>query len=120
MAATTFMAPQEAAVEEEFREGRTPATDGRRRRRIDTSLPVHLRPFDTRFAEIEDVGEVLNFTRDGLYFVTSMPHYFKGMRLVVTFPYGDRVSAHRRFLGEVVRLEERSRGLNGIAVKFLL
>lgn len=118
--ASVLAPPLEAEVEREFQEDRTPAKDGRRRRRINTSLPVHLRPFDTRFAEIEDVGEVLNFTRDGLFFVTSMPHYFKGMRLVVTFPYGDRVSAHRRFLGEVVRLEERSRGLNGIAVKFLL
>lgn len=120
MATTSLPTPEELAVEIEFRQERRPAKDGRRRPRINTSLPVHLRPFDTRFAEIEDVGEVLNFTRDGLYFVTSMPHYFKGMRLVVTFPYGDKVSAHRRFLGEVIRLEERSRGMNGIAVKFLL
>jgi hypothetical protein len=84
------------------------------------SLPLHARPFDARFAEIEDVGEVIDFTRDGLYFLTCMPHYFVGMRLIVTFPYGDRVSAHRKFLGEVVRMEERPQGTIGVALRFLL
>jgi len=113
---TTIVSPPLRETREESEDSK----DGRRRKRIDTSLPVHARPFDTRFAEIEDVGQVVNFTRDGLYFVTFMPHYFKGMRLIVTFPFGDNVSAHRRFLGEVVRLEERSSGTNGVAVRFLL
>jgi hypothetical protein len=62
----------------------------------------------------------VNFTRDGLLFVSCMPHYFMGMRLIVTFPFGDNVSAHRRFLGKVVRLEERPNGTSGVAVRFLL
>jgi hypothetical protein len=94
--------------------------DARRRKRLRVSLPVHARPFDARFTEIEDVGEVIDFTRDGLYFLTCMPHYFVGMRLIVTFPYGDRVSAHRKFLGEVVRMEERPQGTIGVALRFLL
>jgi hypothetical protein len=102
-----------------LREQEAPA-DGRRRKRINVSLPLHVRPFDTRFAEIEDVGEVVNFTRDGLLFLTCMPHYFKGMRLIVTFPFGDNISAHRRFLGLVVRIEERPKGTTGVAVRFLL
>ena len=61
--------------------------DARTRKRLKVSLPVHVRPFDARFAEIEDVGQVVDFTRDGLYFKTSMPHYFVGMRLIVTFPF---------------------------------
>ena len=69
--------------------------DARTRKRLKVSLPVHVRPFDARFAEIEDVGQVVDFTRDGLYFKTSMPHYFLGMRLIVTFPFGEKVSAHR-------------------------
>lgn len=120
MANTAPPVPQETEIIEELNTERKPTKDGRRRRRISVSLPVHVRPFDTRFAEIEDVGHVQNFTRDGLYFVTCMPHYFRGMRLIVTFPFGDNVSAHRRFLGEVVRLEERLKGTTGIAVKFLL
>lgn len=93
--------------------------DARRRKRLKVTLPLHVRPFDARFAEIEDVGQVVDFTRDGLYFVTSMPHYSVGMRVMITFPYGDKVSAHRKFLGSIVRLEDRGASV-GIAVRFLL
>lgn len=98
----------------------TAPRDARRRKRLKVSLPVHVRPFDARFAEIEDVGEVVDFTRDGLYFVTSMPHYFVGMRLIVIFPYGDNVSAHRKFLASIVRLEHRGDQKRGVALRFLL
>jgi len=94
--------------------------DARRRKRVRVSLPVHLRPFDPRFRDIEDVGEVIDFTRDGLYFATCMPHYFVGMRLVVTFPFGDKVVAHRKFLGSIVRMEDLGEGKSGVAVRFLL
>ncbi|MGB0036701.1 MAG: hypothetical protein WBP79_14615 [Candidatus Acidiferrales bacterium] len=114
--ATTVHAPAEL----EAAPARTARKDARRRKRIVVTLPVHVRPFDSRFAEIEDVGHVLDFTRDGLYFATSMPHYFMGMRLIVTFPFGDKVSAHRRFLGTIVRLEDRTNGFRGVAVRFLL
>lgn len=111
---SSLVAPSETLQEPEA------ASDGRKRRRIAVSLPLHVRPFDSRFAEIEDVGEVVNFTRDGLLFVTCMPHYFMGMRIIVTFPFGDNVSARRRFLGVIVRQEERPRGATAIAVRFLL
>jgi len=94
--------------------------DARRRKRIKVALPLEVRPFDARFMEIVDVGEVLDFTRDGLYFASSMPHYYVGMRLLVTFPFGDKVAAHKKFLGEIVRMEDRPDGSNGIGVKFLL
>ena len=94
--------------------------DARRRKRLKVSLPLHIRPFDARFADIEDVGQVIDFTRDGLYFMTSMPHYSVGMRVMITFPYGDKVSAHRKFLGSIVRLEDRGSNHVGIAVRFLL
>jgi hypothetical protein len=96
------------------------AGDGRRRERLKLSLPVQVQPFDARFIDIIDVGEVSDFTRDGLYFCTCMPHYFMGMRLIVTFPFGERASAHKRFLGTIVRMEERADGNRGIAVRFLL
>lgn len=96
-----------------------PNRDARRRKRLNVSLPVHLQPFDARLRDIEEVGLVINFTRDGLYFTSSMPHYFVGMRLVVTFPYGDKVEAHRKFLGLVVRMEKIGNGKNGVGVRFL-
>ena len=94
--------------------------DARTRMRLKLSLPVHVRPFDARFAEIEDVGQVVDFTRDGLYFKTKMPHYFVGMRLIVTFPFGEKVSAHRKFLASIVRLEQLENDSRGIALRFLL
>jgi hypothetical protein len=109
--------PKPRAVERSA--GKTPR-DARRRKRLKLSLPVHLRPFDPRFSEIEDVGQVVDFTRDGLYFITCMPHYLVGMRLIVTFPYGDNISAHRKFLASILRLEHRDDQKRGIALRFLL
>jgi len=100
--------------------GRRVPADNRTRKRIKVSLPVHVRPFDARFTEIEDTAQVVDFTRDGLFFTTLMPHYFVGMRLIVTFPYGDNVSAHRKFLGTIVRLEHLENDMRGVAVRFLL
>lgn len=103
--------------------GRSPANgkkEARRRKRIQLSLPVHVRPFDARLLDMEDTGQVLDFSQNGLFFVTCMPHYTVGMRLIVTFPFGDTVSAHRKFLGTVVRLVERQSGQLGVAVRFLL
>lgn len=98
----------------------TARRDARRKKRLRISLPLHVRPFDSRFIEIEDIGEVIDFTTDGLSFCSCMPHYLVGMRVIVTFPFGERISAHRRFLGTVVRLEERNNGHVRVAVRFLL
>jgi hypothetical protein len=101
----------------------SPATtkkDARRRKRIKLSLPVQVRPFDSRLIDIEDIGEVVDFTKDGLLFSSCMPHYQVGMRVIVTFPFGENISAHRKFLGTVVRLQERPSGYCGVAVRFLL
>jgi hypothetical protein len=99
---------------------REPKQDARRRKRLKVSLPVHLRPFDVRFRDIEDVCLVVDFTCDGLQFTTCMPHYVVGMRLEVTFPYGDKVAAHRKFLGLIVRTKEHGNGTSGVSVRFLL
>ena len=52
--------------------------------------------------------------------MTCMPHYRVGMRLEVTFPYGDKVAAHMKFLGLIVRTEDRAHGTSGVSVRFLL
>lgn len=114
------MAISTLVPEVRLRHDHRPARDARRRKRIKFSLPVHVRPFDSRLIDIEDVGQVVDFTQDGLFFVTCMPHYRTGMRLIVTFPFGKQASVQHRFLGSVVRLEERAAGNSGVAVKFLL
>ena len=113
-------APAAVQKRSETRAHQQPPKDPRRRQRLKISLPVHVRPFDARYADIEDVGNVIDFTRDGLFFRTAMPHYSVGMRLIVTFPYGDKVSAHRRMLTTVVRLDHFNDGTRGVAVRVLL
>jgi hypothetical protein len=109
-----------AARETSHPRAHRPKHDARRRERLKISLPVHVRPFDARYAEIEEVAQVIDFTRDGLFFRTRMPHYCAGMRLIVTFPYGDKVSAHRRMLTTIVRIERFNDGTRGVAVRVLL
>ncbi|MGH9714900.1 MAG: hypothetical protein ACRD5M_16520 [Candidatus Acidiferrales bacterium] len=120
--ATAVQAPNVPGVLNRRTQGSEPASskDARRRERLKLRLPLQVRPFDARFIDIEDVGEVVDFTRDGLFFVTCMPHYLVGMRLIVTFPFGEMASAHHRFLGSVVRLEDRKHGTIGVAVRFVV
>jgi hypothetical protein len=119
--ATAVQAPNIAGASKKQNPGGPPPArkDARRRQRLKVRLPLQVRPFDARFIEIEDIAEVVDFTRDGLFFVTGMPHYLVGMRLIVTFPFGEKSAAHHRFLGCVVRLENRTDGVRGIAVRFI-
>lgn len=120
--ATAVQTPNVAGVAKRPNQGaQMPSQkDARRRERLKVRLPLQVRPFDARFIEIEDVGEVVDFTRDGIFFVTCMPHYLVGMRLIVTFPFGRKASTHHRFLGTIVRLEDRRDGTRGIAVRFIV
>lgn len=99
---------------------RSRAKEARRRKRVRLSVPVGVRPFDARFIDIEDVAEVLDFTQDGLLFVTCMPYYQPGMRLIVSFPYGEAIAGHSKSLATVVRVDERPRDRYGVAVRVLL
>ena len=94
-------------------------TDRRRRHRIKLSLPACLRPFDPRYACLEEVQTTLNFNRDGLYFTTWLEQYFLGMRVLVTFPYCSEASARLEYLGKVVRMERLADGRLGVAVQFV-
>lgn len=93
--------------------------DGRRRKRLKLSLCAHIRPFDPGFEEIEETAEVADFSNDGLCFRTRMPHYFVGMRLLVAFPYGEKVPATRTFLVSVVRVDHQGDGWRQVAVQVL-
>jgi hypothetical protein len=91
--------------------------DPRRRKRLKISLPLHVRPLDHRFADEEDLGEVVDFNSDGIYFTTSKLHYAPGMKLDITFPFGENVPARRKFVGSVVRVEHRWIGSRGIGIR---
>jgi hypothetical protein len=92
----------------------------RRRHRLKVALPLQVRPFDARYTDLVDVGQVIDFSRDGLYFASCMPHYFVGMRLLMTFPFGQKASTRKKFLGVILRMEDRADGSTGVAVRFLL
>jgi hypothetical protein len=91
--------------------------ESRRRKRLKVELAVHVRALDGRFADEEDLAEVVNFNSDGLYFTTSKLHYSPGMKLMVTFPYGENAPVHREFVGSVVRVEHRWIGSRGVGIR---
>ncbi len=96
---------------------RTLRRESRGRKRLKMSLPLHVRTLDDRFEDNEDLGEVVDFNTDGLYFTTSKLHYEPGMKLGITFPFGENVSARRKFVGSVVRVEHRWIGSRGIGIR---
>jgi hypothetical protein len=96
---------------------RTLPRESRGRKRLKMSLPLHVRPLDERFADEDDLGEVLDFNSDGLYFTTSKLHYKPGMKLDITFPFGENAPARRKFVGSVVRVEHRWIGSRGIGIR---
>lgn len=83
------------------------------------SLAAQVRPLGPDFRDIEDLALVVDFTREGIHFTTVMLHYHVGMRLEVTFPHGDKVVAHRKYLGSIVRVDDRGNGKSGVSVQFL-
>ncbi|HEX4021299.1 MAG TPA: hypothetical protein VHX63_09160, partial [Acidobacteriaceae bacterium] len=62
MAQTCSPEAPTAATQRAKERSADPQHDARRRKRLKIALPVHVRPFDARYAEIEDVGEVIDFT----------------------------------------------------------
>jgi hypothetical protein len=96
---------------------RTLRRESRREKRVKVELPLHVRPLDERLADQEDLGEVVDFNSDGLYFTTSKLHYSPGMKLIVTLPYGEHVPVYRKFVGSVVRVEHRWIGSRGVGIR---
>lgn len=96
---------------------RTLRRESRRRKRLKMSLPLHVRPLDVQLSDQEDLGDVIDFNSDGLYFTTSKIHYAPGMKLIVTFPYSESAPVRREFLGSVVRVEHRWIGSRGVGVR---
>lgn len=93
-------------------------SEHRRSHRAKVSLPVRVRPADPKY--VEEVQTTLNATRDGLYFTTSLKHYYLGMQVQVTFPYRPTDRVNSEYIGRVVRLDRLAGGRWGVAIHFLL
>ena len=86
--------------------------------RAKISLPIRIRPFDSRFAE--EIGTTLNISRDGLYFVTSAGHYlelyFRNMKVHVIRNFQPNDPANQEEIGNIVRMEGPKDGKWGVAI----
>jgi hypothetical protein len=89
----------------------------RRSRRVKMSRPVRVRPSEPRDDHFEDLITSINASKEGVYFHSRRPGYYKGMRVFVTFPF---TSVHDpmncEYVAEVVRVEALPNGKFGVAV----
>ena len=95
----------------------TTTADHRRTRRAKLARPMRVRPSEPRDDHFEDLPNSVNASKHGIYFVSKRTNYYKGMRVLVTFPY---TSAHdpmnSEYLAEVVRIDTLPNGKFGVAV----
>jgi len=81
---------------------------------------MRVRPSEPRDKNFEDLPVSLNVSKQGIYFHSNRPEYYKGMRLFITFPF---TFAHDpmncEYLAEIVRVEKLPNGRLGVAVHLL-
>jgi hypothetical protein len=82
---------------------------------INQSQSIRIRPVESKYAE--EVRPTLNVTWDGLYFATSIGHYFSGMNVYVARNFQSRGAANQGEKGTVVRVDNLKGGRWGIAVQ---
>jgi hypothetical protein len=82
---------------------------------INQSQTVRIRPVESQYAE--EIRSTLNVTWDGLYFATSIGHYFSGMIVYVTRDFQSSNPANQEKQGTVVRIDKMKEGRWGVAVQ---
>ena len=81
---------------------------------IHQSQTVRIRPVESQYAE--EIRPTLNVTWDGLYFATSIGHYFSGMNVYVARNFQSGDPANQEKQGTVVRVDNLKEGRWGVAV----
>lgn len=90
----------------------------RRAARVSVLIPVRVRPVKLGDGNFEDVTSTLNIARGCLYITTWRETYYRGMRLMVTYPYiSSKKSANWEYLAEVARVEPQGDGRFRVAVR---
>lgn len=82
---------------------------------INQSQTVRIRPVESQYAE--EIRPTLNVTWDGLYFATSIGHYFSGMIVDVAREFQSSDPANQEKQGTVVRVDNLKEGRWGVAVQ---
>jgi hypothetical protein len=81
-----------------------PTEDRRISSRINQSQTVRIRPAETRYPE--EIRTRLDVSWAGIYFATSIGHYFCGMAVYVTRNYLSNGQSNREVPGTIVRVDK--------------
>jgi hypothetical protein len=94
----------------------------RRSRRAKIAKPLRVRPSEPRDEHFEDVPVSINASKEGIYFHTRKTHYYKGMRVFVTFPFASHHDPMNcEYVAEVVRVENNlPNGRFGVALHLMM
>ena len=90
----------------------------RRAPRAKVSQPVRVRPLDSNCRG--EVCTTLNVSRTGLYFATSVGHYFAGMDVNVTRNFQPDDPTNREEPANVVRVDKLRSGKWGVAIRIIM
>jgi len=93
---------------------KAPREDRRNSSLINQSQTVRIRPAEPQYAG--EIRPTLNVTRDGLYFATSIGHYFSGMIVYVARDFQPATSANQESQGTVMRVDKLKEGRWGVDV----
>jgi len=93
----------------------TETPERRRKRRINLSQMVRIRPFDPSLPP--EYCTTINVSQDGLYFATSAVHYTPGTHVYVTSDYQPRSPINHALTGLVVRVEKLEDDKWGVAIQ---
>jgi hypothetical protein len=98
-----------------------PESGAERRRlpRKKTFRPIRVRPSFPGQHDFDEVLGTVNAHREGLFFITELNTYKKGLRLFVTVPYSPHAPGENDYIGEVVRVENLPDGKFGVAVHLI-
>jgi hypothetical protein len=97
-----------------------PSSDKRFKPRARIARKIRVRPSNPEEDDFEDISVSINASRDGVYFSSKRESYRVGLRLFVTYPYGEAHDpSNREYVAEVVRVETLREGTFGIALRLL-
>jgi len=92
--------------------------DRRRARRVRVGMSARIRHYNS-CDHSEEIRQVMNMSRDGVYFVTQRQNYREHMHLYVVCPDSESRGDCEREIGRVVRIDSLADGRWGVAVSFL-
>jgi|SRR5665213_1633050 len=89
--------------------------NARRTPRAQLRQPLRIRPFDSHCPP--EICTTVNLARHGIYFETSVGHYFVGMGIAVIRNFAPEDPIRQEEIGEVVRVEKLPNGRWGVAFR---